>query len=58
MFDDYLSALVLWYARGLEGQYWESKLDCEAAVRRAFPDEGPQKNYARVFYTTFFKEEN
>ena len=51
-----LRAFPLWYVRGLEGQYWTVKLDAEAAARKAFPDEGPQQNYARVFYKTFYEE--
>ena len=47
----------LWYARGLAGQYWLLKLDCEAAVRKAFPDEGPAENYARVWFRKFYQEE-
>tara|TARA_R110000868_G_scaffold75576_3_gene217862 strand:+ start:595 stop:756 length:162 start_codon:yes stop_codon:yes gene_type:complete len=52
-----MKEIVLWYARGLPGQYWEVKIDCEAAVRKAFPDEGAQKNYARVWSRRFYVEE-
>jgi hypothetical protein len=54
MDENAFEVVALWYARGLPGQYWESKLDCEAAVRKAFPDEDPDTRYARVFYRRFY----
>ena len=54
---DGLREVQLWYVRGLEGQYWMVKLNAEAAARKAFPDEGPQKNYARVWFRKFYQEE-
>ena len=52
-----MKEVQLWYVRGLEGQYWTVKLDAEAAARKAFPDEGPQQNYARVWFRKFYQEE-
>ena len=49
--------ITLWHVKGIPGQYWDHKMDCEAAARKAFPDEGADSRYARVFYTNFFKEE-
>jgi len=46
----------LYYVRGLEGQYWVIKIDAEKAARKAFPDEGPQQNYARVWLRNFYQE--
>jgi hypothetical protein len=51
-----MKEIVLWYARGLPGQYWETKASCEIAVREAFPDESPDKRYARVWYKEFYQE--
>lgn len=53
---DDLEEFPLWYAVGLGGVYYGSKEQCEAAVRKAFPDEGAQLNYSRVFYKTFYVE--
>ena len=51
-----LREVQLWYVRGLDGQYWTVKLNAEAAVRKAFPDEDPDTRYARVFCKTFYEE--
>jgi hypothetical protein len=63
MSADDLKEFPLWYAVGLGGVYYGSKEQCEAAVRKAFPDEGAQLNgtpwgwaYSRVFYKTFYVE--
>ena len=40
-----------WYFIGdPEKRYFATKLEAEAATRRAFPDESGRKRYARVFY--------
>ena len=51
-----LRAFPLWYAVGLGGVYYGTKEQCEAAVRKAYPDEGADSRYARVFYKTFYEE--
>jgi hypothetical protein len=51
-----LEEVQLWYAVGLGGVYYGSKEQCEKEVRKAFPDEGAHRRYARVFYTTFYRE--
>jgi len=53
---DDLREVQLWYAVGLGGVYYGSKEQCEAAVRKAFPDEDPATRYSRVFYKTFYEE--
>ena len=51
-------AVEMWYVRGIIGTYYETKLMAERAAWVAFPDEDSQTRYARVYYKTFFKEEN
>ena len=53
---DDLREVQLWYAVGLGGVYYGSKGQCEAAVRKAYPDEDPDTRYGRVFYKTFYEE--
>ena len=53
---DDLREVQLWYAVGLGGMYYGSKEQCEKEVRKAFPDEGAQLNYTRVFFKTFYEE--
>ena len=53
---DDLKEVQLWYAVGEDVVYYGSKEQCEAAVRKAFPDEGAQLNYTRVFFKTFYEE--
>jgi hypothetical protein len=53
---DDLREFPLWYAVGLGGVYYGSKGQCEAAVRKAYPDEDPATRYSRVFYKTFYEE--
>lgn len=52
-----MKEVQLYYVRGLEGQYWLLKIDAEKAARKAFPDEGSQQNYARVWFRKFYQEE-
>lgn len=58
MSSDDLREVQLWYSMsaGLGGVYYDSKEQCEAAVRKAYPDEDPDTRYARVFYRTFYEE--
>jgi hypothetical protein len=56
MSTDDLREFPLWYAVGLGGVYYGTKEQCEAEVRKAYPDEDPNTRYARVFYKTFYEE--
>jgi hypothetical protein len=49
-------SVTLWYVLGLPGRVFLIKEDAEAAARRVFPSEGPQANYARVFFADYVKE--
>ena len=40
----------IWYVRGLDGDWFATKMDAERTAGVAFPDEHPDKRYARVFY--------
>jgi len=51
-----LREVQLWYAVGLGGVYYGTKEQCEKEVRKAYPDESPDKRYARVFCKTFYEE--
>ena len=51
-----LREVQLWYAVGLGGVYYCTKEQCEAAVRKAYPDETPAGRYARMFCKTFYEE--
>ena len=52
---DYFS-VELWYVKGIVGVYYETKMQAEEAARKAFPDEGADKRYARIYYKTFYQE--
>jgi hypothetical protein len=53
---DDLRKVQLWYAVGLGGMYYPTKEQCEAAVRKEYPDKDPDTRYARVFCHTFYEE--
>ena len=52
---DYFS-VELWYVVGIGGVYYGTKMQAEEAARKAFPDEGADKRYARIYYKTFYQE--
>ena len=54
--NGFIKEVQLWYAVGLGGVYYSTKEQCEAEVRKAYPDEDPNTRYARVFYKTFYEE--
>lgn len=39
-----------WYAVGLGGVYFGTKMQCEEALRVAFPDEEAHRVYFKTFY--------
>ena len=51
-----LARVTLWYVQGVEGEYYTTKLAAEARARKAFPIEGPDCRYARIFSRSFWKE--
>ena len=46
----------LWHVRGVTGEFYTTKLAAEVRARAAFPEESPDRRYARVFYKRFFEE--
>ena len=56
MSSDDLEAVDLWYVMGIVGVWYETKMQAEAEARKAFPDEGADKRYARVYYKRFYQE--
>ena len=53
---DGLVEVDLWYVVGCGGVYYGTKIQAEAAARKAFPEESEDKRYARVFYKRFYQE--
>ena len=45
--------MSLWYYTGCGNDWYPNKLCAEMAARAQFPDEDPNKRYARIFYKTF-----
>jgi len=56
MSSDDLQAVELYYVVGIGGVYYGTKMQAEAEARKAFPDEGADKRYSRVYYKTFYQE--
>jgi hypothetical protein len=56
MSSDDLQAVQLYYVIGIGGTYYGTKMQAEAEARKAFPDEGADKRYARIYYKTFYQE--
>tara|TARA_R110000823_G_scaffold45204_1_gene116587 strand:+ start:285 stop:473 length:189 start_codon:yes stop_codon:yes gene_type:complete len=46
----------LYYIHGITGEFYTTKLAAEVRARAAFPEESPDRRYARVFYKRFFEE--
>ena len=46
----------LWHVHGITGEFYTTKLAAEVRARKAFPEESPDRRYARVFYKRFFEE--
>jgi hypothetical protein len=56
MSSDDLEAVELYYVAGIGGVYYGTKMQAEAEARKAFPNEGADKRYARICYKTFYQE--
>lgn len=53
---DDLVEVTLWCVAGIEGVYYDTKIQAEAAARKAFPDEEESMRYSWLFYKIFYKE--
>ena len=54
--SDELRQVQLWYVKGIVGVYYETKMQAEAEARKAFPFDNESQRYARIYYTTFYRE--
>jgi len=52
-----LKQVQLWHIHGITGEYFATKLAAEVRARKAFPYESPDRRYARIYFTKFYKEE-
>ena len=53
---DEFKQVQLWHVRGVTGEFYTTKLAAEVRARAAFPEDSPDRRYARVFYRRFFEE--
>lgn len=52
------TVLVLWRVFGIEHTWYPTKIAAEVAARSRFPDEDPNKRYARLSCANFFRDNN
>jgi hypothetical protein len=57
-FNESEGTITMWAVAGQRGVFFCNKMEAEAFARMMFPDESPERRYARIWFETFRSDNN